>query len=478
MSRKIQRRRKPRRSVVIAAVAAGILLAIWLGFKVTENGVFTVIDYSANPKEIGTWKHYGFAAAKLNALDPDTPACIENESGKVVAIRSGVVDFSGKPVTENTLYTMENGEQGYLNGSYGVDGLYLGTSGDGRQVKFQMAGTTGWVDVQDVSLRFYSNTVRLSGYSRYQDSLVHQVSTGLDGQEPLAYSIGSCPSFIDPDVFYFSYDGHWFYKDFYTMSEAMRTGEGRAVNEKPWYNPWQFTPHRTLSSLTNADGNAALAARGITRGVSSEDTWPLEAGQSVLFDAADLFSKVQQEDWMNARMMFALAMNESGAGQSEYAVDRHNVFGHEAGDENPDAASGYPDLLACVQSHAWDWLQKKYANPGNEVWHGSWFGDKGSGINVMYASDPYWGEKAASFLYRLGFEPPELITRDGSEETPVYDRPGGSVVYVFAGPAMLVKTGEARDGYLPVRSEAPLSEGKVDVEIPYEETDIVWIPEK
>ena len=43
---------------------------------------------------------------------------------------------------------------------------------------------------------------------------------------------------------------------------------------------------------------------------------------------------------------------------------------------------------------------------------------------------------------------------------------------------MLVKTGEARDGYLPVRSEAPLSEGKVDVEIPYEETDIVWIPEK
>ena len=168
--------------MVIAAVAAGILLAIWLGFKVTENGVFTVIDYSANPKEIGTWKHYGFAAAKLNALDPDTPACIENESGKVVAIRSGVVDFSGKPVTENTLYTMENGEQGYLNGSYGVDGLYLGTSGDGRQVKFQMAGTTGWVDVQDVSLRFYSDTVRLSGYSRYQDSLVHQVSTGLDGQ--------------------------------------------------------------------------------------------------------------------------------------------------------------------------------------------------------------------------------------------------------------------------------------------------------
>ncbi|WP_289221188.1 hypothetical protein, partial [Faecalibaculum rodentium] len=80
MSRKIQRRRKPRRSVVIAAVAAGILLAVWLGFKVTENGVFTVIDYSADPKEIGTWKHYGFAAAKLNALDPDTPAWIATES--------------------------------------------------------------------------------------------------------------------------------------------------------------------------------------------------------------------------------------------------------------------------------------------------------------------------------------------------------------------------------------------------------------
>ncbi len=460
-------------------VAAGVILlcmaVVWLGFRLTENGVFTVIDYSADPQEIATYRHFGFAASRLNELDPKAPGCIVNGDGKVVAIRSGVVDFSGKPVTENTDYTTERGEPGYLNGSYGVDGLYLGTSGDGRRVKFMMAGVTGWVDVQDISLRFYSDSLSLSGYSRYEDSLVHQVSTGLDGQEPLAYSIGGCPDFIDGDAFYYSYDGHRFYRDFYEMSQAVREGEGSAVNEAPWYNPWQFTPHRCLSELTNAQGNAVLERQGINAAAGS---WPVEANQSVLYDAGDLFSRVQNEDYLNARMMFAVALNESGYGQSEYAVVNHNVFGHGAVDENPDAASGYGSLEACVQSHAWDWLQKKYANPENDVWHGSWFGDKASGINVMYASDPYWGEKAASFLYRLGFQAPALIVRDGSEPSAVYANPGGAVVYTFQGPAVFIVAGEARDGYVPVRSEAPLSQGKVDVEIPYEESDVVWIPEQ
>ena len=451
-----------------------VLLVVWLGFKVTENGVFTVIDYSADPQEIAVYRHYGFAAAKLNRLDPKTPACIRDASGKVVAIRSGVVDFSGKAVTENTLYTAENGEQGYLNGSYGADGLYLGTSNDGRKVKFLMAGVTGWVDVQDISLRFYNDTLHLSGYSRYEDSLVHQVSQGFDGQEPLMYSISQCPDFIEGDGFYYSYDGHHFYRDFYTMSEAVRTGQGEPVNSRAWYNPYQFTPHRTLSDLTNAEGNAALAIRGIDK---AAEGWPMTENESVLYDAADVFTNVQGQDYMNARMMFALAMNESGYGQSEYAAVKHNVFGHGAVDENPDEADGYPSLEACVQSHAWDWLQKKYANPDSGVWHGSWFGDKASGINVMYASDPYWGEKAGSFLYRLGYQAPDLVIRDGTEASPVRDAPSGKTVYTFEGPAAFVPAGEPRDGWLPVRSEVGLEQGKIDADIPYEESDVVWIPE-
>lgn len=466
-------RRRPRLSLLIPAVillAAGL---VWMGMKVTENGEFTVVDYTQDPSELVTYRHYLFAANRLASLDPETPACIVNQDGKVVAIRSGIVDFTGKDVTQNTEYRMEDGRTGYLNGSYGADGLYLGTNDNGTEVHFQMAGVTGWVNVQDISLRFYNETLSLSGYNRYGDSLVHQISGGFDGQESLAYSISECPDFIQNDTFYYSYDGHRFYTDFYAMSEAVRSGQPASVNEDPWYDPYQFTPHRTLSALTNEEGNAYLnQVKGITEGT---DTWPMQENQSVLWDAADLFTQAQDAYWMNARMMFSLALNESAYGQSEYAVTKHNLFGHGAGDEDPDAADGYDSLQACVDAHAWDWLQKRYADPESEVWNGSWFGDKASGINVMYASDPYWGEKAGSFLFHLGWEAPERIIRDGEEPTPVYDEPDGKVLYTFPGPAVLVTAGEEKDGWIPVRSEAPVENGKLNVDIPYEEDDIVWI---
>ena len=33
----------------------------------------------------------------------------------------------------------------------------------------------------------------------------------------------------------------------------------------------------------------------------------------------------------------------------------------------------------------------------SDLYHGGFFGDKAGGMNVRYASDPYWGEKAADF---------------------------------------------------------------------------------
>ena len=48
-------------------------------------------------------------------------------------------------------------------------------------------------------------------------------------------------------------------------------------------------------------------------------------------------------------------------------------------------------------------ISESYCDPKDYIgrYYGSHLGDKESGINVKYASDPYWGEKAASFYYRL-----------------------------------------------------------------------------
>ena len=44
---------------------------------------------------------------------------------------------------------------------------------------------------------------------------------------------------------------------------------------------------------------------------------------------------------------------------------------------------------------------KNYIPPNAAYANGAVFGNKAMGFNVQYASDPYWGAKAAGHLYRM-----------------------------------------------------------------------------
>ena len=101
--------------------------------------------------------------------------------------------------------------------------------------------------------------------------------------------------------------------------------------------------------------------------------------ESALYNQADVFFNIQAKYAINASMMYALALNESGIGLSQYALEYHNLFGHAAIDENP---VQYKSIADCVKQHAYNFLQQGYLNPDDSRYHGSWFGDKASGINV------------------------------------------------------------------------------------------------
>ena len=47
------------------------------------------------------------------------------------------------------------------------------------------------------------------------------------------------------------------------------------------------------------------------------------------------------------------------------------------------------------------YLSNAYMNPSQFQFHGGFFGNKAGGMNVSYASDPYWGEKAAQYFYEM-----------------------------------------------------------------------------
>ena len=114
--------------------------------------------------------------------------------------------------------------------------------------------------------------------------------------------------------------------------------------------------------------------------------------------AAPGFIEAQKRYGTNAIMMFALAMNESDFGRSAIARERKICSVMQRMMITPSqSASGYKSVRESILAHAEKYLQNSYLNPLSDLYHGGFFGDKAGGMNVRYASDPYWGEKAADF---------------------------------------------------------------------------------
>ena len=93
------------------------------------------------------------------------------------------------------------------------------------------------------------------------------------------------------DTIYYSYDGHYFYTNYENLVNDNK------VNKDPYYNYYQYIPHRTTSYLNNSIYNAYLDQYGVS-------------DESVLYNQADLFFKVQNKYSINATIMYALALNE------------------------------------------------------------------------------------------------------------------------------------------------------------------------
>ena len=475
----MKKRRKRRAKKTFRNILIVFLLLIVLGFlglKITENGIYTVYDISTN-EAYGTYKHFLFAKWKMNSLDNNN-IVISNETGKIIALHNAIVNFNTKEITENTSYILdETKESGYLNGSYGTDGLYLDTSNDGSKILFLMSGAKGWVSIEDIQLFYYEDYPQ-SYYYINNGSLVHAILIDANSSQYQTLAIGPAPDFLKENTTYFSYDGNWFYTNMDNLSkDAIEGTHDNAINQEAYYNFYQYVPHRSLSNLNSEDYNRYLDKIGI---LSNASVYPCLDTESVLFNNGSIFTDVQDQTYINASMMYAVALNESGYGQSQYAIENHNLFGHAAYDENPDNANRYSSLEDCVYKHAYNFLQQGYANPMDERYHGSWFGNKASGINVMYASDPYWGEKAASFYYNLDnkkdFNTIQIITIKLKNDLNVYNAIGKDILYSYKkGEIVSFNYVNTENGWYKIMSEAPYINNQIDVNKAYDSRCIAYI---
>ena len=320
--------------------------------------------------------------------DGATAYSARSASTKVVNFRA---DSSGTVVTDITEYTeYETGRSGYIYGRSGADGAYLGT--EGGKIKFLQSGVIGLVDASKVQVVTLGSVESYSNYYANGTNLIHNIC--MDMTTPgygSSINVGTQPSYLTTGTTYYSYDGHYFYTDYDLMlGDYQADTRKNAVNaSNPYYNYFQYLPLRGKSGYSADEMNAMVNGK-------------LSSSDSKMYNTGRTFVEKQNIYGVNALLMAGVAALESGWGTSSIAKQKNNLFGLNAVDSSPgESADSFSSVEACINDFAETYMSKRYLRAGWTYYHGGFLGDKASGINVSYASDPYWGEKIASIAWEF-----------------------------------------------------------------------------
>ena len=393
-----------------------------------------------------------------NIKDADSSAkLIENPSGPNKS-RSGepqVVNFRTKNNAITEFIEQETAKQGYTNGAYGADAVYLG-SANGKY-KFMLSGVVGWVKAEEVQVVNLSQAKAVSCYEVKDGKLMHHIVQDMTTPGyATSLNNGPAPSYLTPGTIYYSYDGHYFYTDYGVMAADYRQNQRtQSVNpQEPYYNYFQYLPMRSQSGYTGEEINGALDK--------------LVNANSKMKNTGETFVKNQNTYGVHALLMTGIAANESNWGKSSISQKKNNLFGLNATDAAPGAnANQYSSVEACIEDFANGWMSRGYLYPGDYRYQGGFLGNKASGLNVKYASDPYWGEKAANIAWRLD-------STLGSKDAGAYTLAAKEIIpdthisvnvrkEQNVSSTLLYKTGKAANYVVLVRNEEP-SEGFYEIQ--------------
>ena len=150
-------------------------------------------------------------------------------------------------------------------------------------------------------------------------------------------------------------------------------------------HPFQFSNLKSRTNYTAADINRLYSLMG--------------ANDSKLAGKGATFKAAEQRYGVNALYLVAHSALESAWGRSKIAKDKNNFFGISAYDDTPyTSATKFDDVDSGIMGAA-RWINSKYLHNSGYPANGAHLGNKASGMNVNYATAPYWGESIASIMF-------------------------------------------------------------------------------
>jgi|GEM_PF-2821882 len=365
----------------------------------------SIMPFSASPGSAGS----GLVQFVLEPISSSLPNGVTMAQARTAAMNTDTVYHRLYPTaTSNVLATA-------VNGRFGRDAIFLGQSNN--RFRIMIAGFVGYVPITGRTVRITvpidgtnrsfdvranavfvsfgsyptasSGSVRsASHYVNRNGELWRYLTTNVNNTNFQRFLTGPAPSWMTQNRRYYSYDGVFFY----TNPRNIRANGSGAVNaNNPHFNYFQYLSFRSQSTVTAAQLNNFLVNHS-----------GLNVSNSVMVNQGNAFINAQNRYGTNALLMYAKAMHESAGGTSAIARNNNNLFGQGAIDAAPGTnAWHFATPAASVNDLANGWLSRGYLWPGDWRYEGPHVGHKGSGMNVRYATDPYWGQKIAGWAFRI-----------------------------------------------------------------------------
>lgn len=350
--------------------------------------------------KVGCYQTYDEAKQIMNTTENNNLVIIENDI--IIDAKYAVIDYDINYPSGHKgyidIYTSNTGNtiNGYIRGGSSDDAAMIDYDYNTKRVRIKLAGIDGWINKYDSSLKLY-DIVPISWVKTFQyyevtnEKLIHYFPGNVYGTK------STWPLVIDkkPDMLnigsYYSYDGNYFYTSVLALLQDYKNGNyDQAVNkDNPYYNYYQYISFRTRTNYTLENINQYISMRTTDSG-------------SKMLNTGEAFINAQNTYGVNAAMMMAIGMNESGRGTSTIAKTKNNLFGLNAIDATPgESADYFPTVGDCISDYAYKWLAYGYLDPRDYRYYGVNLGNKYQGLNYKYASDPFWAEKAAHYYYDL-----------------------------------------------------------------------------
>ena len=289
------------------------------------------------------------------------------------------------------------------NGRYYVDGsgAWVKNAGHGISYSSYYKVTSLYIPVYDANGRILSHvskdTVLFRDNRSNANGRIPVQIAGLTGYVNASQvtAISSNDTFI-PD--YVS-DGKYVYHRYSPYSKVMVAYHNANMQVgKSYYSadginfgtfkldhPFQFSNLKSRTNYTAADINRLYSLMG--------------ANDSKLAGKGATFKAAEQRYGVNALYLVAHSALESAWGRSKIAKDKNNFFGISAYDDTPyTSATKFDDVDSGIMGAA-RWINSKYLHNSGYPANGAYLGNKAGGMNVNYATAPYWGESIASIMF-------------------------------------------------------------------------------